>query len=69
MAGASRIIAVDINPDKFKTAIELGATDCVDSSKLDKPVHQHIVEMTTWGGEIYSNAFALHAMLIINSAF
>eukprot|EP00984_Skeletonema_dohrnii_P016078 scaffold7061_cov137-Skeletonema_dohrnii-CCMP3373.AAC.5 len=49
MAGASRIIAVDINPEKFATAIELGATDCVDSSKLDKPVQQHIVEMTTWG--------------------
>ena len=69
MAGASRIIAVDVNPEKFKTAIELGATDCVDSSKLDKPVHQHIVEMTTWGGEIYSNAFALLAMLVINSVF
>lgn len=55
MAGASRIIAVDINPDKFPAAIELGATDCVDSSKLDKPVQQHIVEMTTWGGETYEN--------------
>jgi len=49
MAGASRIIAVDINPDKFAMATELGATDCVDSSKLDKPVQQHIVEMTKWG--------------------
>jgi S-(hydroxymethyl)glutathione dehydrogenase/alcohol dehydrogenase len=49
MAGASRIIAVDINPDKFAMATELGATDCVDSSKLDKPVQQHIIEMTKWG--------------------
>lgn len=59
MAGASRIIAVDINPDKFVAAKELGATDCVDSSKLDKPVQQHIVEMTKWGGEICSNFVAL----------
>merc|ERR1711862_532156 len=51
MAGASRIIAIDINPDKFKTAVELGATDCVDSSKLDVPVQQHIVKMTKWGVE------------------
>ena len=49
MAGASRIIAVDINPDKFDSAIKLGATDTVDSSKLDKPVQSHIVEMTKWG--------------------
>ena len=41
-AGASRIIAVDINPAKFAMAKELGATDTVDSSKLDKPVQQYI---------------------------
>merc|ERR1712157_329052 len=35
MAGASKIIAVDINESKFPSAINLGATDCVDSSKLD----------------------------------
>lgn len=51
MAGASRIIAVDINPTKFKDAIALGATDTVDSSKLDKPVQSHIVEMTKWGAD------------------
>jgi hypothetical protein len=49
IAGASRIIAVDINPSKFKAAIALGATDCVNSAALDKPVQQHIVEMTKWG--------------------
>lgn len=48
-AGASRIIAVDINKGKFDMARKLGATDCVDSSKLDKPVQQHIVGMTQWG--------------------
>mmetsp|Transcript_16331 Transcript_16331/g.26584 ORF Transcript_16331/g.26584 Transcript_16331/m.26584 type:complete len:165 (-) Transcript_16331:61-555(-) len=50
MAGASRIIAVDINEDKFEAAIKLGATDCVNSAKLDKPVQQHIAgELTPWG--------------------
>mmetsp|Transcript_9150 Transcript_9150/g.14112 ORF Transcript_9150/g.14112 Transcript_9150/m.14112 type:complete len:689 (+) Transcript_9150:119-2185(+) len=51
MAGAGRIIVVDINPDKFPAAVALGATDCVDSSKLDKPVQNHIVEMTQWGAD------------------
>lgn len=49
-AGASRIIAIDINPKKFVKAKELGATDCVDSSKLEKPIQQHIAGgMTDWG--------------------
>ena len=49
-AGASKIIAVDINPDKFVMARKLGATDCVDSSSLDKPVQQHIAgDLTKWG--------------------
>lgn len=51
MAGASRIIAVDVNPDKFPAAVSLGATDTVDSSKLEKPVQSHIVEMTKWGAD------------------
>jgi S-(hydroxymethyl)glutathione dehydrogenase/alcohol dehydrogenase len=50
MAGASKIIAVDINANKFPAALKMGATDCVDSSKLDKPVQQHIAgTMTDWG--------------------
>jgi S-(hydroxymethyl)glutathione dehydrogenase / alcohol dehydrogenase len=42
---------VDVNPSKFKAAIALGATDCVNSAELDKPVQQHIVEMTKWGAD------------------
>merc|ERR1712139_615828 len=45
MAGAKRIIAVDINESKFELAKELGATDCVNPKKCDKPVQNHIVEM------------------------
>jgi S-(hydroxymethyl)glutathione dehydrogenase/alcohol dehydrogenase len=50
MAGASRIIAVDTNPAKFDAAKALGATDCVDSKTIDKPIQQHIAgTMTPWG--------------------
>jgi Zinc-binding dehydrogenase len=50
MAGASRIFAVDINPDKFRVATALGATDTVNSAALDKPVQQHIAgDLTKWG--------------------
>ena len=50
MAGASKIIAVDINPSKFDMARKLGATDTVDSSKFDKPVQQVIAgDLTDWG--------------------
>jgi len=48
-ARASRIIAVDINPDRFASAREWGATDCVNPAELGKPVQQAIVEMTEWG--------------------
>jgi S-(hydroxymethyl)glutathione dehydrogenase/alcohol dehydrogenase len=50
MAGASRIIAVDINTDKFEMAKKLGATDCVDPKTVDGPVQKHIAGvMTKWG--------------------
>ena len=50
MAGASRIIAVDINPKKFTAATALGATDFVNPSDCGgKPVQQVIVGMTKWG--------------------
>ena len=50
MAGASKIIAVDVNPNKFPAAIKMGATDCVDPGTLSIPVQQHIAgQMTEWG--------------------
>ena len=52
MAGASKIIAVDINPKKFKAAIESGATLCVDSLNLPegKNIQQYIAgTLTDWG--------------------
>ncbi|PRA01209.1 S-(hydroxymethyl)mycothiol dehydrogenase [Arthrobacter sp. MYb211] len=35
LAGATTIIAVDLNPTKLETATQLGATHTVDSSKVD----------------------------------
>ncbi|EAR56529.1 putative alcohol dehydrogenase class III [Photobacterium sp. SKA34] len=53
MAKASRIIAVDINEEKFELARKLGATDCINPMKFDKPIQEVIVEMTD-GGVDYS---------------
>mgnify|MGYP001474856723 FL=1 len=49
MAKASRIIAIDINEDKFDIAKKLGATDVVNPGKFDKPIQDVIVEMTDGG--------------------
>lgn len=53
MANAGRIIAVDINPEKFEMARQLGATDCVNPKELSAPIQEAIVEMTN-GGVDYS---------------
>ncbi|KJG11062.1 MULTISPECIES: S-(hydroxymethyl)glutathione dehydrogenase/class III alcohol dehydrogenase [Photobacterium] len=53
MAKASRIIAIDINESKFDLAMKLGATECINPMKFDKPIQEVIVEMTD-GGVDYS---------------
>jgi S-(hydroxymethyl)glutathione dehydrogenase/alcohol dehydrogenase len=53
MAKASRIIAIDINESKFELARKLGATDCINPKKYDKPIQDVIVELTG-GGVDYS---------------
>ncbi len=53
MAKASRIIAIDINESKFELARKLGATDCINPKKFDKPIQDVIVELTD-GGVDYS---------------
>lgn len=49
MAGASRIIGVDINTDKYALAQKLGATDVINPNDYDKPIQEVIVEMTDGG--------------------
>ncbi len=53
MAKAKRIIAIDINEDKFALAREFGATDCVNPKSHGKPIQEVIVDMTD-GGVDYS---------------
>ncbi|MEO5621999.1 MAG: S-(hydroxymethyl)glutathione dehydrogenase/class III alcohol dehydrogenase [Dokdonella sp.] len=54
MAKASRIFAIDMNPDKFVMARQLGATDCINPADYkDTPIQQVIVDLTD-GGVDYS---------------
>ncbi|GAM18355.1 hypothetical protein SAMD00019534_015300 [Acytostelium subglobosum LB1] len=53
-AKAKRIIAIDINPEKFKHATEFGATECVNPKDFgERPIQQVLVEKTD-GGVDYS---------------
>lgn len=53
IAGAARIIGVDINSKKFERARHFGVTDCVNPLEKNEPVQQVIKDMTT-GGVDYS---------------
>ncbi|TVP89764.1 S-(hydroxymethyl)glutathione dehydrogenase/class III alcohol dehydrogenase [Alkalibacterium sp.] len=52
-AKAKRIIAIDINPDKWPLAEKMGATEFVNPNDHDRPIQDVIVEMTD-GGVDYS---------------
>jgi S-(hydroxymethyl)glutathione dehydrogenase/alcohol dehydrogenase len=53
LAKAKRIIAIDVNEDKFTLAKKLGATDCINPKKYDISIQDVIVELTD-GGVDYS---------------
>ena len=53
MAKAKRIIAIDINSNKFELAKQFGATDCINPKDYSSPIQQVIVELTD-GGVDYS---------------
>ncbi|MCV6621334.1 MAG: S-(hydroxymethyl)glutathione dehydrogenase/class III alcohol dehydrogenase [Cellvibrionaceae bacterium] len=53
MAKASRIIAIDINENKFDLAKRLGATECINPQNYDKPIQEVIIDLTD-GGVDYS---------------
>ena len=53
MAKAERIIAIDINTDKFEMAQLLGATECINPKEYDAPIQEVIVNLTE-GGVDYS---------------
>ncbi|XP_013650065.2 alcohol dehydrogenase class-P [Brassica napus] len=49
IAGAGRIIGVDLNPKRFEEAKKFGVTEFVNPKEHDKPVQQVIAEMTNGG--------------------
>ncbi|KAA0042643.1 hypothetical protein IC582_022497 [Cucumis melo] len=51
--GASKIIGVDVNPQKSIIGKQLGITDFINPRDSDKPVHEKIMEITD-GGVDYS---------------
>ncbi len=53
IAKAARIIAIDINTEKFKMARLLGATDLINPNDHDGPVQNVIIDLTD-GGVDYS---------------
>ncbi|WP_025733847.1 S-(hydroxymethyl)glutathione dehydrogenase/class III alcohol dehydrogenase [Carnimonas nigrificans] len=53
LANAGRIIAIDLNPQKFDFARQLGATDCINPADYNVPLQEVIVELTD-GGVDYS---------------
>ena len=53
MANASRILAIDVNPDKAEMAMALGATDFVNPNDYDDPIQDVVIELTG-GGVDYS---------------
>jgi S-(hydroxymethyl)glutathione dehydrogenase/alcohol dehydrogenase len=53
MAKAGRIIAIDVNPDKFAMAKKFGATECINPKDINIPLQEHIVNLTN-GGVDYS---------------
>ncbi|KAF2296598.1 hypothetical protein GH714_000464 [Hevea brasiliensis] len=48
-SGASRIIGVDVNPNKFEQAKKFGVTEFVNPKDHNKPVQEVLVEMTNGG--------------------
>ncbi|XP_064508018.1 alcohol dehydrogenase 1-like isoform X2 [Pseudopipra pipra] len=63
-AGASRIIAVDINKDKFAKAKQLGATDCINPRDCQKPIQEVLTEMTGQGVDYSFEAIGLKETMI-----
>ncbi|XP_012879225.1 PREDICTED: alcohol dehydrogenase class 4 mu/sigma chain [Dipodomys ordii] len=45
-AGASRIIGIDLNKDKFEKALVVGATECISPKDSAKPISEVLAEMT-----------------------
>ncbi|XP_078156557.1 alcohol dehydrogenase 1 [Carex rostrata] len=49
LSGASRIIGVDLNPNRFELARKFGCTEFINPKEHTKPVQEVIAEMTNGG--------------------
>ena len=50
IAGAARVIVVDLNEEKFEMARQLGATDCINPAQHEPtPIQDVLIGMTQWG--------------------
>lgn len=49
IAGASRIIGVDLNPNRFESAKKFGITEFVNPKDYNKPVQEVLADMTNGG--------------------
>ncbi|XP_004492438.1 alcohol dehydrogenase-like 4 [Cicer arietinum] len=65
--GASKIIGVDINPDKFITAQSMGITDFINPKDEVKPVYERIREMT--GGGVHYSFECTGNLHVLRDAF
>uniref|UniRef100_A0A8C3YFV3 Alcohol dehydrogenase 1-like n=1 Tax=Catagonus wagneri TaxID=51154 RepID=A0A8C3YFV3_9CETA len=63
-SGASRIIGIDINEEKFPRARALGVTDCINPQKLKKPVQEVVMEMTGIGADFAFEAIGLSDTMV-----
>nr|XP_010588765.2 alcohol dehydrogenase E chain [Loxodonta africana] len=63
-AGAARIIAVDLNKDKFAKAKEVGATECINPQDFKKPIHEVLKEMTGGGVDFSFEVVGRHDTMI-----
>ncbi|XP_024430665.2 all-trans-retinol dehydrogenase [NAD(+)] ADH7 [Desmodus rotundus] len=46
LAGASRIIGIDLNKGKFEKAMAVGATECISPKDFTKPISEVLSDMT-----------------------
>lgn len=53
-AGAKDIVGIDINPDKFKTAMEFGATQCINPLDFGETSFQQVCIEKFNGGFDYT---------------
>ncbi|KAF7141193.1 hypothetical protein RHSIM_Rhsim06G0009400 [Rhododendron simsii] len=70
ICGASRIIGVDVNPDKFERGKKFGVTDFVDSASCgDKSLSEVIKEMTGGGADYCFECVGLASLCHVSLAF